>query len=61
MAALLSAITMNNRLVLHREIPDVHCENDGRGADSGLERRVLGIKKRNVSDQCKKNAPFYRH
>ena len=46
MAALLPAISMISRLRLHREIPDVRCENEGRGADSGLECRVLGIKKR---------------
>ena len=58
----LPAITMTSRLVLHREIPDVRCENDGRGADSGLECRVLGIKKRKVRivTTVKKCAPLYR-
>jgi hypothetical protein len=48
MAALLRAITVTSRLLLHREIPDVRCENDGRRADSVLECRVSGIKKRKV-------------
>jgi hypothetical protein len=47
-AALLLAIAMTSRLLLHREIPDVRCENDRRRADSVLECRVSGIKKRKV-------------
>jgi hypothetical protein len=47
-AALLLAIAVTSRLLLHREIPEVRCENDGRRADSVLECRVSGIKKRKV-------------
>jgi len=47
-SALLRAITVTSSLLSHREIPDVRFENDGRRADSVLECRVLGIKKRKV-------------
>jgi len=50
-AALLRAITMTSRLLLHREIPDIRCENDGRRADPVLECRVSGIKKK-TEDTC---------